>query len=276
MEQPLNYPEADVCQGDVPSTCNLSRRSSFSQEDSFLQSRLKMMEDSQKEPKYELSKATVDSQKELKHEWKAIVDSQTQTRQLIESLLANRLPEAPKLLDPRHGNQPTSILSHEQQLMATEGLTPSPDEVTHQRSRPERIRRDQPVSGYQTQMSQRETSRRGQIRSYSKDQQDPSVSSLGPPQEKESSKRTHYRRQDKTGEDDDRSRRPRRPITRRSGSSDSSSSERDHQRRRSPRPPKLKCFTGGKTGRVLFFSLRETQKSLVGLLPRNWKNLLII
>ena len=87
-----------------------------------------MVEDSQKEMRNS-QKEIRNSQKELKYELnKAIVDSQTQTRQLIESLLTNRSPEAPKFPNSRHGNQPTSTLSHEQQLMTPEGLTPSPDE----------------------------------------------------------------------------------------------------------------------------------------------------
>ena len=73
------------------------------------------------------------------------------------------------------------------------------------RSRPERILRDHPVSSNQTQTSQGETSGNRQIRRYNKDQQDPSVSWLGPTQQRETSKRTHFRRQDKNGEDDDRS-----------------------------------------------------------------------
>ena len=64
-----------------------------------------MMEDLQKE--------TRNSQKELREKLKyelnkAIVDFQTQTRQLIESLLANRLSEDPKFPDPRYGNQSMS------------------------------------------------------------------------------------------------------------------------------------------------------------------------
>ena len=89
-------------------------------------------------------------------------------------------------------------MSHEQQLMTSEGLTPSLDEITPVRSRPEQILRDHPMSSNRTQTSRRETSGSRQIRSYSKD-----------------------------------------------------------------------LF-------YLFFSLREILKSLIGLLPRNWKNLLII
>ena len=93
----MKYSESVVCQADVSS--NPSRRSSFSQEDSWLLSRLKMVEDSQKEMRHSQKEIREirNSQKELKYELnKAIVDSQTQTRQLIESLLTHRSPEASK------------------------------------------------------------------------------------------------------------------------------------------------------------------------------------
>ena len=88
------------------------------------------MEDSQKD----IRNSQKEMREELKYELnKAIVDSQTQTRQLIKSLLEHRSPKA-----PRHGNQPTSTLSHEQRLMTSEGSTPSLGEITHLRSRPKR------------------------------------------------------------------------------------------------------------------------------------------
>ena len=94
----ISCPESIIHKDEVASSP--SRHSSFSQEDSLLQTRLKMLEVSQRKMNNDSQKEMKDSHKEMSYELsKTATESQTQTQQAMVQNLAQGMAQTRQLIE---------------------------------------------------------------------------------------------------------------------------------------------------------------------------------